>query len=335
MFLQLDRRNMGAGWNVELVGAQNTGTDTYQAFIKGTQSLSLQTAIVPPAANSLGTTLKENLVVPPKAGGRVATVAIPSGVAPVYVKVSPGSTLWIANYNFDDNDNQFVDLDGKLFLPPNGPNGLPQHLLGRAIESVEQKFRLTLVPKARLGALVGSWSNFANGDGFLIGDGVQVAVPPGANFLALAINDFIGLYGDNAGTGFRVKIIQRPVAQAGLLQRIEGRVVRSVLAQRPPVAPIPLADVIPRVCVNGYEDTERTAPINGTNFRLFRYVGNVCTGAVNVFPPGRSRKPDPGDPFEGGGPRGCTGRQGNAAAPGMILFVGLCWIGLRTHQGRA
>jgi hypothetical protein len=296
MFLQVIRNNMNpeVGWKYQLEGFEPVQEDVFVAKFRGEQSLPMQLALTAPAADVLGNPLKENLIVPPKSGGRQANARIPSGESPVYVKVEAGSTLLIANYAFSENDPQDVDLDGRgKLLPPNGPAGLPASLLQQALQKIGEKYRLLLTPNASLGALVGSFDNFRTA--FTISEGVQVKVPADAKYLALGINDAVGLFDDNQGTGFRVKVseMKRAVAMQ------ENGFITSAHAQQTDSLQItPISEVMPTLCINGYENIDQSSTIDGKSHELFRYIGNVCWGIINVFPQDRSDKPDQGDPFE-------------------------------------
>jgi hypothetical protein len=61
----------------------------------------------------------------------------------------------------------------------------------------------------------------------------------------------------------------------------------------------PILNVIPRVCVDGYEDTGQKRPVKGTQEELYRYIGNVCWGVINVLPKVQA-KPDKGDKVPAG-----------------------------------
>ena len=337
MFLHVDTKNMNrqAGWDFQLEGVKPLqGKDAFVAHLVGKESLRARLLLKAPAAEKIGRTLKENLMVPAKAGGFQVNAKVPSGDAPVYVKVNGGTTLQIVNYAFTANDEQRVDLDGKgKLLPPNGPGGLPASVLQAAIQSAGEKFRLLLTPNAPLGALVGSWDNFQTA--FLIGDGAQVTVPEGAKFLALGINDGLGFYGDNTGTGFRVKIIERFSGQPQSPEKPD--MMRKVAFQQQPAAPsaktgavIPIKDVIPTLCINGYEDIGQKRTLGGTSHELFRYIGNVCWGIINVYPPNRSEKPDQGDAFDGPKPprpKGCGSARGsNFALASFMTVLGIVVI---------
>lgn len=298
MFLQVVRRNMSpnAGWKYQLEGFEPVREDVFVAKLQGKQSMPVQLALTAPPAGILGKALKENLIVPPKAGGHQVNARIPSGEPPVYVKVKPGSTLLIANFAFSENDPQQVDLDGEgKLLPPNGPAGLPSSFLQQVSQKIGEKYQLLLAPNAPLGALVGSFDNFRTA--FTIGEGVQVKVPADAKYLALGINDAIGLSDDNKGTGFRIKVSEMESASG--MGMLEKGFVSAAMAQKPDsLQIIPLSEVIPTLCINGYEDIGQTRTIGGKQRELFRYIGNVCWGVINVYPQDRSDKPDQGDPFE-------------------------------------
>jgi hypothetical protein len=348
MFLQVDMKNMDrrAGWDFRLDGVKpGERENVFVAHLVGKESQQARLRLKAPPAEALGNTLKENLIVSPKAGGFQVNAKIPSGEAPVYVKVNGGTTLQIVNYAFTANDEQNVDLDGnqKLF-PPNGPGGLPASSLQTAIQKLGDKYRFLLAPNAPLGALVGSWDNFQTA--FLIGNGVQVRVPANARFLALGINDGLGFYGDNAGTGFRVKIAERiadaspPVPPAGTPGRTLGTAKAAVDSQSDPAAGnvIPISEVMPVLCINGYEDVGQKRSLGGTQHELFRYIGKVCWTIVNVYPPNRSDKPDQGDAFDGPKvpkPKGCgSGRKGSFAFASLITLLGFFAIRRRT-SGKA
>jgi hypothetical protein len=301
MLLQVDLKNMSrqAGWDFKLDGARQVSENVFVAKVQGRQSVAAQLNLRAPVPEIIGRTLKENLMVPPKAGGRQANAKIPSGGPPIYVKVEPGSTLLIANYSFHEKDEQSVDLDGQgRLLPSNGPAGLPASYLEQFLRRVGDKSKLLLARGVPLGALVGSFDNFRTA--FSVAEGVQVKVPAGANFLALGINDLIGLFDDNTGTGFRVKIVQRSEKNTASVTSttLKTSFAPEATAQQPPRLQIlPLSEVMPTLCISGYEDTRQTRTIGGTSHELFRYIGNVCWGVINVFPRNRSERPDQGDPF--------------------------------------
>ncbi|HEU4435557.1 MAG TPA: hypothetical protein VFR51_19385, partial [Pyrinomonadaceae bacterium] len=347
MFFEVDTKNMNRqdGWDFQLDGVQPLNApNLFVARIAGKDSLQARLRLKAPAADVIGKTIKENLVVPPKAGGFQVNAKIPSGEPPVYVKVNGGTTLLIANYAFSAQDPQHVDLDGsRKLLPPNGPSGLPDSVLQAAVRSVGEKFKLLLVPTAPLGALVGSWDNFQTG--FVIGDGVQVDVPPNAKFLALGINDAAGFYPDNTGTGFRVKIVERRggSAQAPAIETSTDTptfVKASLNSPRAAQAAkaIPIRDVIPTLCINGYEDIGQKRMIDGKAHELFRYLGNVCWGIINVVPPNRSEKPDQGDVFDGPQaprPKGCgAGRDNKFALASFISVLGILMIRRRSRKAK-
>jgi hypothetical protein len=346
MFLRVDMKNMSrqAGWDFKLEGVQPLDRENlFVARLTGTKSLQARLLLKAPAAESIGRTIKENLMVPPKAGGFQVNAKIPSGAAPIYVKVNGGATLQIANYAFTANDAQNVDLDGNgKLLPPNGPRGLPPSVLQNAIQKAGEKFRLLLANNAPLGALVGSWDNFKTA--FLIGDGVLVRVPADAKFLALGINDGLGFYADNTGTGFRVKVVERAndaLGPAPVASVSETSTIQKVAFQSAPQAAavtrdvVPIRDVMPILCINGYENIGTKQTINGVSRELYRYIGNVCWAITNVYPPNRSEKPDQGDVFDGpqAPPKpkrcGAAGRN-NFALASVIVLLGIVMIRRRT-----
>lgn len=347
MFLHVSRRNMSPqlGWGFKLSDPngqiRQVKDDIFIANIKGTQSIGAVLDLVAPRAEALGRTLKENLFVPAKAGGRQKNARIPSGDAPVYVKVNPGSTLLVANFAFHHNeDRQWVDVDGEgKLLPQNGPAGLSNEWLKKVLGQISQ-FKLLLSPTSPLGSLVGSFDNFKTS--FLIAEGAQLRVPAGAQYLALGINDAIGLYGDNTGTGFRVKVVERApgtiVSNQNDFSLIPAAYAQAASQPKPDRrAVVPLGEVMPTICLNGYENTKQTQLVSGQKRELFRYIGNVCWGIVNVFPPNRSEKPDQGDPFrEGGGGGGCGAGEnaGSILFPLFFATVGLGVIGSLARRRR-
>jgi hypothetical protein len=294
MLLQVARRNMDERFRFGIPGLKQVNPNTFVADVKGLQSLPVAARIQAPRAGALGKTLKENLVIPPQAGGKAREPE--SGLPPVYVKVPPGSTLWIVSYSLDDKDEQFVALDRDGVLPHSGPAGIPEQLAGD-----QNPREARLVPGARLGELVMSFDGFKTGFG--IAEGVQVKVPHNAGYLALAVNDVRGRYADNSGTGYRIKILVRPSAVVPELPALEvaRRAVTPVAASlsRPePKKPdmVPILDVIPQVCVAGYEDIDQKRVVHGQAKELFRYVGNVCWGVLNVM--ANKRPPqEKGDPL--------------------------------------
>lgn len=317
MILHVDLQNMDKGWGFELQGVKRVADFSYVAKLQGKRTLRAAAVFKAPPGEPFGRTLKENLVVPPKAGGRLRQFKPPTGEAPVYVRIDGGSELLIANYTFGSDDHQYVDLDGQgKLLPPNGPTGLSLPHLERFLDKVGEKFRLLLAPRAPLGALVGSFDNFKTA--FIVGDGVQILSPSNATHLALAINGVIGLYDDNAGSGFRVKVIER---SKGRTADVRLDLVGAAEAQEPPrLVATPIADVMPTACVQGYERINRTQVIGGKKHDLLRFIGDVCWGVINVFPRDRSDKPDQGDP--GPSDLGDTGSTGdNEPNPIWILAL--------------
>lgn len=342
LLIQAEMKNMNPqfGWNFKLSDSKGQikqiKDKVFVAQVKGTQSIGAQVDIIAPAAETLGRTLKENLIIPAKAGGRQPNVPIQSGLPPVYVKVNPGSTLLISNYTFHDHDDiQFVDLDGsRPLLPPNGPAGLPNSLLQKVLDQVPA-FKLLIAPGFPIGSFVGSWDNFRTS--FLIGEGAQVKVPAGAQFLALGINGAIGLFDDNSGPGFRVKVVER--APGAIVSNDDGfSLIPTAYAQpRPDPRPvIPISEIMPTLCLHGYENTNKQQTVAGKKRELLRYIGNVCWGVVNVFPPNRSDKPDQGDKFEDR-PKGGCGRSKNRNGllmPFLFAVVGIGIIGVIARRRR-
>ena len=348
MFLHLVKKNMGQEWRLKLTDPKGQikqiKENVFVANVQGIQSIGATLGLTAPRAEIFGRTLKENLFVPAKAGGRQANAVIPSGDAPIYVKVNAGSTLLIANFSFHSSDDtQFVDLDGTpKLLPPNGPAGLSNELLQKVLKEVAE-FKLLLSPTSPLGSLVGSFDNFKTS--FLIAEGAQVKVPAGATHLALGINDAIGLYNDNAGTGFRVKVIERSPGTIVGNQSTEDEegfsLIPTAHAQAQAAGDtrlvIPLADAVPSACLNGYEKTNNVRDVAGKKRELYRYIGNMCWTVLNVFPPNRSEKPDQGDPFEGGGgPKrgGCGAKRGTILFPIAFAAVGIGMIGRAARRRR-
>ena len=336
MFLEVSMRNMDkqAGWEYKLDGVKSLDRENlFVAHLQGKESIEARLFLSAPSADVMGLTLKENMIVRPQAGGFQVNAQVPSGEPPVYVKVVGGSTLLIANYAFTGNDEQSVDLDGNgKLLPPNGPSGLPASAFQNAVHRIGERFRVLLAPNAPLGALVGSWDNFRTA--FLIAEGVQVKVPAGARFLALGINDGLGFYQDNTGTGFRVKIVQRAggTASSGMPTMMKASFESAPMTQQRTGTPdiLPIRDVMPTFCINGYEDIGQKRSIDGTPHELFRYIGNVCWGIINVYPPDRSEKPDQGDAFDGQvppKPKGCgSSRKGGFAFASFMTLLGIVVI---------
>lgn len=331
MFLQASFANIppGSNWAFDFKGLERIGRNAYVVAFRDRASMPIQLELRAPTTDVLGTPLKENLIVPPRAGGQ--RLSEKSGDDPIYVRVRPGDTLLVVNYAFDDQDLQSVDLDGRRRdFPPNGPEGLGFPLsekLGR---------RGLLSPVSNPGALVGSFDNFRTS--FKIGTGVQVGVPRNSNFLALAINDRNGSFGDNAGTGFRVKVTRRSSAREGGGLGL-GLVQDAVAQQRSMVAVKPALDVIPTVCLRGYEPIEQKRDLGGTPHELYRYIGEVCWAVHNVYPRDRSREPDKGDPFDEEQPPKPPGGCGSRASLGFIFSFGLTVLGFgfvrrRTRRDR-
>lgn len=338
MFLKLETRNIDpqAGWKFGLEGVERLGENFYKTRMSGIASRSMQFGLTVPSQGIMGGVLKENLIVPPQAGGRTKGAALPSGLPPVYVRITPSTTLTIVNYAFDDNDMQSVDLDGeKRLLPQNGPAGLPRPYLARFLREVGDRFKLLLAPQAPIGALVGSFDNFKTA--FVVAEGVQVQVPKDAAYLALAINDVYGLYDDNTGTGFRVKVTEKR-SLGGLIRY--GSLVPEALAQdTAKVKAVPIEEIMPMVCINGYEKIGKTRVVAAKERELYRFIGNVCWGIVNVYNPERKPEPDRGDVYEEGQvpePRPICGpvKSDGFAMSGFFAIAGVVIIGLRARRRR-
>lgn len=298
MLLQVVRTNMDQNFQFNLNGVRQLQPDLYQADLKGTASVPLTADITPPSSDVFGKTIKENLMVPPRAGEEVGEKHhwCPfrrKSDQPVIVRVTPGSTIWVTNYSLTDDEVQFVDVDGGGPLPRNGPEGLPSGLIKKPRGTL-------LVPKANVGELVLSFDNFKTGVG--IGDGVQVRVPSNANQLYLAINDSHKGYDDHKGTGFRVKIIERPLGATPKVaqRRMATQAAEVGITSEPNIYPI--ADVLPTVCVNGYEDLDDKILVAGKPLEMYRMIGNVCW-RINAILPGtginlqdKPDKPAPNNP---------------------------------------
>jgi hypothetical protein len=300
MFLNVTRQNMDNSFKFDLLGLQSLPNGTYRADLKGTLPLPLTAQISATDATALGTVVKQNLMVPAKAGAElengchhhwwcpfyflVELFERKDTEEPVYVRVQPGSTLWIANYALDDKDVQYVNVDPRGPLPPSGPEGLSPSIV------TAPRGKL-LVPSARVGELVLSFDNFKTGIG--IGQGVQVRVPPGANNLALAINDNQEKSEHHKGTGFRLRITNKPTSVTRAKPMLAAP-AQSVAAEEGRIQIVPIADVLPQVCVNGYEDTGHKESIGQQQFEMYRAVGNVCWTVTAILQEGRPN-PDKGD----------------------------------------
>jgi len=289
MYLEVVTENMPAnlGWSYSLKtsGIERLGENTYAARIKGKNSLVSGITIGAPKYDPMGDVLKENLMVPPQAGGDNPNVNKKSGLKPVYVKVNPGRATLIANFGLNEQDVQQVDMDGDNDLRPNGVVG-----------QIVKKSSTLLAPHIRLGALIGSFDDFRTA--FPIGAGVQVVAPANATHLALGINDYVGHYSDNSGTGFRVKVSQREGNTN--MASSSSFIAMAEAADMSKLELTPIEDVMPTLCINGYEAINEKREINGATHNLYRYIGNVCWGVINVYPKERG-KPDQGDPGPGEG----------------------------------
>ncbi len=123
--------------------------------------------------------------------------AAPGNTDAVTVDVKPGERLYLAATGE-------VDLDGAGPLPAAPPDGKDF-----SAEMREGQFLLTAQGANRVaGALLGSFDNFQHG--FVIGSEGTVTVPEKVDKLFLAVNDIIGRYGDNTGSGFAVSIGRLP-----------------------------------------------------------------------------------------------------------------------------
>ncbi len=331
MFLQASFANLpdGANWTYEFEGLERIGDNAYVAAFRDRSSIPIQLALTASDAEFYGRTLKEHLLVPPDAGGELLSEG--TGSAPVYVKVEPGSTLLIANFALDENDIQYVDLDGEeRALPRNGPEGLG------FVEAEEFEGGQLLARGVAMGALVGSFDNFETA--FKVGPGVQARVPGDASYLALAINDANGAYSDNEGTGFRVKVTERtPGRTAQGAGRF--RLVQDAVAQDDrTLAVVAIEDVVPTLCVRGYEAIEERRALDGTPHELYRYIGEVCWSVLNVYPEDRSEQPEEGDPYQEEEkkpwwPGGCGSRSALGFGFSFALSIfGFAVVGRRTRR---
>lgn len=301
MHLQLVTRNTKDDrwkFDLEAKGVKQVGAQAWIAHIQGKESLAVELGVIAPPEESLGRPIKRNLKVPPQAGGDQPNASKRSGLQPVYVKVNPNTTIQIVNFSHEHHDEQFVDLDdAQKEFRPNGPAGyLPEKLL-------EKYGRKNLIaPNLPLGALIGSFDNFKKT--FLVAEGVQVAVPKGATHLAFGINDFNGQFADNAGTGFRVKVMELARQQAFLddaVRYASSLIVPEANAMSrlivPEAKPIPIQDVMPTLCLQGYEETDHIRVVGDGKRRLIRYIGNVCWGLLNVYDPKFHEMQDTGDEY--------------------------------------
>jgi hypothetical protein len=144
---------------------------------------------------------KQTAQVPPTAGGTAAPpLQERTGTEPIVVKVRAGERVHLMA-------SGEVDIDGGGPIPAAGPNGQD---VSRAIR--ERRPLLLRGDAAALygGALIGSFDNFATS--FAVGDNATFAVPAGVGELKLAVNDFDGGYGDNAGKGFHVEAFALPAS---------------------------------------------------------------------------------------------------------------------------
>jgi hypothetical protein len=333
MLLQATFENISpnSNWGFELEGEQieQIGERAYAVQFRDKGSIPMQLALQAPFEQALGRPLKEHLVIPPTAGGQI--LGEEGGQAPVYVRISGGTTLLVANFSFDERDVQFVDLDGRRGMPRNGPEGL-----GHPYAQEFGRDNL-LVPMSAPGALVGSFDNFRTG--FEIGPGVQVQAPRGARFLALAINDRRGDFRDNRGTGFRVKVTERKSGGAFGLGRGLGLVPEAHAQRQNDLNLTPITDVMPTMCMHGYEAVEAERELDGTPHELYRHLGRVCWGIINVYDRERSPDdPDDGDPYQeepGDGPVGGGGGScGRATTQGLIIAVAMLGVGLLAIRRR-
>lgn len=331
MFLQVSKRNMPAemGWGYQLNNVEQIGDDIFKAFIKGRKSTPVKLELKAPVEDPFGRSLKENLMVPPRAGGILPKAAKKSGEKPVYVKVNRGSTLWVINYDFNDTDEQWVDTDGQGTKPKNGPRGY------KAIEHPSS----LLLSSADPGALIGSFDNFKSA--FLIGEGVKVKVPSYATHLALAINDEVGHYDNNTGTGFRVKVSQQTHSVVSNESLFSPFISSVVAAEQSTVEAVSILDLLPLICVNGYEQTSNAKLLGGNKHELYRFVGRVCLNVINVYPRDRGKKPDVGDPGPGNDDGGGIppGQGDNGEQPDLpwiiiviLILIFILWWFMRSRK---
>jgi hypothetical protein len=302
MYLQVSRQNMDSSFQFDLTGVKPLGGGAYEADLKGLASIQVSAELTANDTGVMGKVLKQNLVVPAKAGAEIERgchhhwwcpfswlVELFEGrdtEEPVYVRVQPNTTLWIVNYTLNTKDVQFVNVDGDGPLPPNGPIGLsPSQVTGGRGK--------LLVPSARVGELVLSFDNFTTGIG--IGSGVQVRVPVGVTYIALAINDNQQKAQHHKGTGFRVAISEHaPIAPATEAKSMKPKTMEAAVEDGRIVA-VSIDKVLPQVCVDGYEDIGQKRPLGNQKYELFRPIGNVCW-AVTAVLPGERPPRDKGDP---------------------------------------
>jgi hypothetical protein len=180
-----------------------------------------------------------------------------------------------------------------------------------------------LSPYIGAGALVGSFDNFETT--FKIGAGIQVKVPAKAKYLALAVNDYAGHFKDNVGKGYRVKITQKSApVQTNMRGRMTIKKSASRVMARTPVSLdarygppawgamtwmaqmqkidqvqfdriakleiFPIEQVMPTLIINGYERTNYTRDIGGRSRTIYRWIGYVGWGVMDVYSANRIAK---------------------------------------------
>ena len=165
----------------------------------------VQVALLATAAADIPVTdvPRQKAQVAPKAGGSVqrprpdGAVATGGGQDPVRIEARPGDRLHIMA-------SGSVDIDAAGPIGGAGPEGRDV-----SKEIPEGRFLLSGERPSRVGgALIGSYDNFATS--FVVGPELTLEVPDQAQGLSLAVNDVVGGFGDNAGSGFAVEVSTLP-----------------------------------------------------------------------------------------------------------------------------
>ncbi len=76
---------------------------------------------------------------------------------------------------------------------------------------------------------------------------------------------------------------------------MSSKAAESVVAEEGRIQAIPITEVLPQVCVNGYEDTGHKESISKQKYELYRSIGNVCWTVTAILQEGNP-KPEKGDP---------------------------------------
>jgi hypothetical protein len=240
-------------WSTAIDGLPGTPKGQYLLKGKLGDQVVLSTTITPPSI----TIPSVDMRLAPGTGGRQRK--------PEVVKVEPGHVLTLLTHG---SIRVRAEAPGQPSVS-SGPNGVR---LAKTDRSTASAFilRRQQDPTGRVGALIGSWDNFAESR-FVIGSAMTLKVPERAQALYLAINDTPEGFAQHSGEGFHIQLISTPLEKKYI-------VTDSRLARDPSREAIlmPLAANLPVWMMCGELKTGKTLVIGQDSFALTDNVG--CFG---------------------------------------------------------